>query len=310
MLIKGPPVEITDNLLMLGTSEYPLFLFRGASEGTVFEGGTSTMGPLLGQQLEKLGITKEFVRQAIITHAHPDHVMAVPLFREMFPGITVIASEIAAKTLSSPKAMSFFRQVDDAFTASLKKAGLVSEEHCGQGPVEGEIAIDRTVKEGDTIAVDAEVSFEVLETPGHSDCSLSFHEPGARILIISDATGYYIPEHDWWWPNYFVGYDSYMRSMRRLSGLEAEIVCLSHNGVIKGAGDAKAYFEAAISATQAYHDRIVDEARQGKALREIAGQLGREVYEKTQLLPLEFFQKNCALMVKQSLQHAGLSVEK
>ena len=35
MLVKNPPVEITSYLLMLGTNEYPLFLFKGGSGGTL-----------------------------------------------------------------------------------------------------------------------------------------------------------------------------------------------------------------------------------------------------------------------------------
>jgi glyoxylase-like metal-dependent hydrolase (beta-lactamase superfamily II) len=147
----------------------------------------------------------------------------------------------------------------------------------------------------------------VLETPGHSDCSLSFHEPARGILIISDATGYYLPEHEYWWPNYFTGYGAYLASMKRLAALGAEVLCLSHNGAITGAADVGAYFDGAIAATEAYHARIVADIQAGKSTRELAGQLGEEVYAKTQLLPVDFFQKNCAGLVKQSMAHAGIA---
>ena len=55
LLIMNPPVAITEDLLMLGTAAYPLYLFKGRGAGLLFEGGTSAMGPLLGQQLERLG---------------------------------------------------------------------------------------------------------------------------------------------------------------------------------------------------------------------------------------------------------------
>lgn len=309
MLIKDPPVEITDNLWMLGTNAYPLYLFKGQREGAIFEGGIGAMGPMLRQQMELLGISADFVKQVLITHGHPDHVMAVPLFREMFPGITVLASEAAAKVLSTEKALSFFRQVDEALTGSLIKAGLITEEHRPQPLAENRIPLDRTIKESDTIAVD-EVSFNVLETPGHSECSLSFYEPRQRILLISDASGYYLPEHNCWWPNYFLDYGTYLSSMERLAALGAEILCLSHNAVIEGAADVEAYFAGAIAATKEYHRRIIDEAKSGKSVRQIAEQLGSEVYEKTPLLPLDFFQKNCGVLVKQSLRHEGISVDK
>ena len=99
---------------------------------------------------------------------------------------------------------------------------------------------------------------------------------------------------------------AYVGSMERLSALGARVLCLSHNGVIQGAEDVRKYFEGAIASTREWHERIVREARGGKTVRQIAEELGSEVYEKTQLLPVEFFQKNCGLLVKNSLKHAGI----
>ena len=297
MLIRNPPVELAEGLWMLGTNEYPLFLVKGAGEAAIFEGGTGAMGQLVLEQMEQLGMAKALVKQLVVTHAHPDHVMAVPLFRQAFPGIAVLASDVAAKTLAAEKALAFFTKIDRALTDALLKAGRIADEHRPKPLAENRIAVDRIIEEGDAIAVDG-FSFRVLETPGHSDCSLSFHDPARKILIISDATGY------------FVDYGTYLSSIEHLAVLRAETLCLSHNAVIKGAEDVKAYFAAALAATKAYHDRIVAEARTGKPARGIAEALGAEIHEKTQLLPLGFFQKNCALLVKQSLQHEGISTDK
>jgi glyoxylase-like metal-dependent hydrolase (beta-lactamase superfamily II) len=306
MLIQNPPVAITDHLWMLGTNAYPLFLVQGEQDATIFEGGVGAMGPVLLEQMRSLGIRGDCVKQVVVTHAHPDHVMAVPLFRQAFPGIRVVASEVAAKTLAAEKALSFFCQVDATLTSSLLKAGAITDEHRPQVLPEKQIAVDRIVREGDAIPVAPGIAFSVLETPGHSDCSLSFHEPRAGILVISDATGYYMPEHGSWWPNYFTGYAAYVRSIERLTALDAEILCLSHNGAIRGGSDVQSYLRGALSATQEYHSRIIAEAKAGKPARQLAEELGAEVYQKTQLLPLDFFQKSCGLLVKQSLRHEGI----
>ncbi len=308
MLISNPPVQITDRLWMLGTNAYPLFLYRGDEGATLFEGGVGAMGPLLLEQLDKLGIAGDSVKQVVVTHAHPDHVMAVPLFRQAFPGVAVLASAAAAKTLSVEKAVGFFAKIDGMLTQSLLQAGLIAERHRPQPLAAPQIPVDRLLKEGDAVAVGGGVAFQVLETPGHSDGDLSFFEPAEKVLVLSDATGYYIPE-GYWWPNYFGDYATYLRSMERLAGLGANLLCLSHNGVIAGADDAAAYLRGAIAATVAYHQRIVADARGGKNPREIAEALGAEVHAKTQLLPLDFFQKNCALLVKQSLEHEGIVQE-
>jgi len=229
--------------------------------------------------------------------------MAVPAFRAMFDGVTVCASKPAAKTLAIEKAVRFFAKIDGILTESLIKAGSITEEHRPELLTENQITVDRILADGDTITVGG-LKFDVLAMPGHSDCSLSFHEPGAGFAIVSDVTGFYVPDFDYWWPGYFTDYEAYLESMRRLAGLDAKVVCLSHNGVIKGSDEVRAYFAAAIAATEAYHARILTEIEAGKSPDEIAGQLGAEVYEKKPLLPLDFFQKNCALLVKHSMEYA------
>jgi glyoxylase-like metal-dependent hydrolase (beta-lactamase superfamily II) len=196
--------------------------------------------------------------------------------------------------------------MDDALTGSLIKEGMIDQKHRRPPLSENRIAVDRVIQEGDAIEVDDGVSFQVLQTPGHSDCSLSFFEPDRKVLILSDATGYYMPEHDCWWANYFVDYGAYLSSIERLAGLGAEVLCLSHNAVIRGGDEAASYFERVLQATKDYHQRIVDEAKSGKSVREIAEALGSEVYEKKPLFPLDFFQKNCGILVKVSLRHEGI----
>jgi len=224
----------------------------------------------------------------------------------LFPGLSVVASNTAAATLGFDKAIAFFRQVDAALTDVLRKAGVVALDAAITALAENRIAVDRTVRDGDTLLI-GQREWTVLETPGHSDCSISLHEPAAGVLIISDATGYLFPAGDAWWPNYFSSYTAYVRSIERLAGLDAEIVCLSHNGAIRGREAVRSYFAGALDATRQYHERIVTETKAGKPARQIAEELGAEIHRQTPVLPLDFFQKNCSLMVRQSLKHEGLA---
>ena len=306
MLVKDPPVEVSPKLWMLGTNEYPFYLFRGRDQATLFEGGIRSTGPVLREQLQSLGVPADSLKQLVVTHAHPDHVMAVPAIRQLCPAVQVLASELAAQTLAAEKAVAFFCKLDEVLTGSLVRAGLVPDAGPPQPLTEPRIAVDRILQEGDAVVVDQGVAFQVLATPGHSDCLLSFHEPDAKVLIVSDTTGYYLPQLDYYWPNYFTDYGAYVRSIERLAGLDAEILCLSHNGVIRGAAAVAAFLANVLAVTKAYHTRIVDAAKAGQTVREIAATLGAEVYEKTPLMPLDFFQKNCALLVKQSLKHEGI----
>jgi 2-aminobenzoylacetyl-CoA thioesterase len=307
MLIQETPAEVGGQVWMLGTAAYPLYLVRGESEGAIFEGGINALGTLLTRQFDELGISPDYVRQAVITHAHPDHVMAVPMLRERFPKLTVAASAAAAATLGAEKAVGFFRKIDAALTDALQKAGKLADPAAPPPMAENRIAVDRMLREGDVISVE-DAAWTVLETPGHSDCSISLHDAAHGTLVISDATGYFLPAANRWWPNYFSGYGAYVRSMERLAALDAEIVCLSHNGAIRGREDVRAYFAGAIAATRAYHERIVSETKAGKPAQQIAQELGAEIHAQAPVLPVDFFQKNCSLLVKESVKHEGMAV--
>jgi len=308
MFIKNPPVRIADSLAMLGLNEYPMYLVSGDGAAAVFEGGAGPVGPVVAGQIDGIGIDPAQVRQIVVPHAHPDHVMAVPRLRELFPEAEVLASQPAAAVMANEKAIGFFTKMDDAVSESLVRDGTITEDQ-RRGPLpEPTIAVDRTIGEGDTIDVGG-TALKVLATPGHSECSLSFHDAAGGVLIASDAVPYYFPAEDVFWPNYFTSYADYLASLRRLKDLGAEVLCLGHHGAVQGADAVAAFLDRAIAATEAYHERIVRDAKAGKPVREIAEQLGAEVHAKTQLLPLDFFQKNCGLMVKLSMKHAGISAE-
>ena len=303
MIITNPPVALSDELWMLGSSAYPLYLVQSQQQAALFEGGTSAMAPLLQQQMRELGLDPQAVQMLVITHAHPDHVMAVPLLRCFLPRAAVAASTAAVRTLSAEKALALFAQIDQALTGALLSAGAIAPQHRCDTPREHQIPVDRLLQEGDVVTV-GDLGFQVLATTGHSDCSLSFYEPERKILLVSDATGYYLPQYDYWWPNYFADYGQYLQSMRRLAQLESELLCLGHNAVLIGCQTIAEYFDKAIQATERYHQRILELAASGQQVRPIAEELGAEVYQKTQLFPLEFFQKNCNVLVKNSLRYA------
>jgi glyoxylase-like metal-dependent hydrolase (beta-lactamase superfamily II) len=306
MIITNPPIAVSDNLLMLGTIDYPIYLVYEGGEAAVIEGGVGACGPVLEQQLTKFGVGRELVKQIVVTHGHPDHVMAVPAFRRMFPGAQVLASQIAAATMANEKAIGFFTKIDGALTSWLLGKGAITESQKPQPLAEPKMVVDRVLKDGDTADVGG-LKFNVLATPGHSDCSLSLFEPEREIAIVADVTGFYFPATKTWWPMYFSDYAAYLASNRRLAALEPEVLCLAHNAVITGGDEVKKYFEGAIASAEAYHKRIIDAVKAGKDPRALAGELGVEIHAVTGSLPVDFFQKNCSLLVKNSMKHEGLA---
>ena len=76
------------------------------------------------------------------------------------------------------------------------------------------------------------IAWRVIETPGHSPCHTSYFEMKERIVAIGDATGFYVPDKDVFWPNYFDSLEDYCDSILKLRELPAVIGVLSHNYIV------------------------------------------------------------------------------
>jgi CheY-like chemotaxis protein len=98
------------------------------------------MGPVLKEQLAALKIDPATVKQAIITHAHPDHVMAVPMFREL--ASVFLARTGRVQTASSgAEALERLRgEPVDLVVADLHMPDLDGAELCQQVKRDAELA--------------------------------------------------------------------------------------------------------------------------------------------------------------------------
>ena len=101
-------------------------------------------------------------------------------------------------------------------------------------PEDYQFEVDLVVKGEDILDLGDQVVWEIIETPGHSPCHISAFEKTDHTLVVGDATGFYVPEKDVFWPNYFVSLKNYLESIRKLATFPAERAVLSHNAVVEG----------------------------------------------------------------------------
>src|SRR5205823_91211 len=86
--------------------------------------------------------------------------------------------------------------------------------------------VDRVVEDGETLA-EVMGGLGVIATPGHTPGYISFWQPDRRILfcgdVIAAGLGIRLPS-----PTWTVDMDENRRSIKRLAGLDAAIVCFGH----------------------------------------------------------------------------------
>jgi glyoxylase-like metal-dependent hydrolase (beta-lactamase superfamily II) len=107
----------------------------------------------------------------------------------------------------------------------------------------------------------------VFNTPGHSSCHISLLEEKEKSFAIGDITGYYDPEMDIFWPNYFYSLEDYCKSIIKMMEIPADRILLSHNGAIEC--DSRRHLAKALKATEIYHNEMLDKLDKGQSNEEI-----------------------------------------
>lgn len=117
----------------------------------------------------------------LVSHTHYDHIGALPYILEEFPGAKVVGSEYAAYVFSRPGAREMIR-----------KLGVAAEMAYGTGDPEkiraDGVRIDITVRDGDEIDL-GDRRAVCIETPGHTNCCMSYAIEPDGVLFASESTG-------------------------------------------------------------------------------------------------------------------------
>ncbi len=265
--------KINDNLWYLGREESGIYVLEGQDSSIIINGGISFILPDVLQQMRDFGINMEKIKKLLILHSHFDHVGIVPYFKRTYPEIEVCASARAWNILTMPKAietMNTFGQL----VANQMGAGenLEAYDHQWRDDVSG-----TTVGEGDRIDLGG-VTLSIIETPGHSSCSITAYEPNMKALFASDAVG--IPFKETAFPSGNSNYTQYQESLEKLKSLEVDYLCADHYGYITGEEAGK------------FIDLSIEEARKMRAEIEDIYRKEGDIDAASSTITADFYKKN------------------
>ena len=294
------PLAITRNFYRLGMPAFPVYLSLGDS-GALIEGGTGGTADIIIRQIKELGVEPERIKYIILTHTHADHIGAVPRLKKIWPHLKVIASQIAADLLQSEEMLKGFVAMDRTLAEIMLAKGEIAE----LPPVLDNYAfsVDRVVKEGDKIDLGSGIVWAVYEAPGHSPCHIALFEETEKTLVTGDTTGFYVPDKDVFWPNYFQSLEAYCRSIRKLAALPARRAVLSHNYIVEDG--LKSFFGKAMLATEAYHLEMVRRSGNGNDIEKVAQEKAEWVSTITDDQPLSIMYTLSKVLIKRSQSEAA-----
>lgn len=208
------------DLFCLGSPETPLYLIKEGPSNVLVEGGVTRDLALVSYQLETLDIKKDSITHWFITHAHYDHCGLLEYLYPQFPNVTVFASE---------KAISNFR--NNKYTSKIRSLNaLISSIEIAPPMVSFKDIPYTCLKDEDQIYINQK-QWKVLETPGHSACSLSIYHEESQLVFVSDALGEYLGPGKWA-PLAFSDIGQFINSIHRIDGLPKKMMALGHHGVL------------------------------------------------------------------------------
>ena len=286
------PGKVREQLWFLGREESGVYFLQGRNECMIVGGGMSYLVPDLLEQFESFDIEETQVAKLLILHAHFDHVGIVPFFKRRHPKSEIYASARGWEILHMPKAINTINEFSREASKRMGKEMVYREYDLDwRDDVTG-----RTVSEGDRIDLgDLEVC--ILETPGHSSCSISAYVPQLKTLFPSDGGG--IPYKETILASGNSNFTRFQQSLEKLKDLDVEYICADHYGYVVG-DEAKDYIRKSIEAASQNRALIEETYRRTGDIEIATRELVSDFYEKNPdyLLSLEIFEGVYRQMVR------------
>ncbi len=300
------PLELTQNITLLGTEYFNLYLIKGETYA-IMEGGVSGITFPFLNQLNQLNIPPEAISHLIILHAHFDHMMVFPTLKERYPWMKIVSSGLNRAPFSSERIVAKIFDSDRKVTLALMERSLISEAP-NLTPY-ASFPLDIPVEEGSILDLGRGMKIRFVETPGHSpDCLSAFHEDG-EILFCSDGAGFYTPP-DFFRPNYWYKLDEAEKSIDRMMALNPNILCKGHYGAIMGREAVRKHLQKSRQSIEDFKTFVLEWIQRGGSVEEITKEV-TERYSKgfLQFFPPEDNFRLWRLLVKRTLDHFGIEIE-
>ena len=236
--------KIIDDFFALGNPSVPVYLLDGPVPA-VFDAGFTAFARDYEKGIRNI-LGDRRPSYLFLTHAHFDHVGAASYLKGVWPEMQICGSERSGEILARSGAVKLIRDLNDDARKLIREWGV----NAVYEPPFEPFNLDRILSPDDTIRLGKEYTVQALSTPGHTWDFMSYWVPEKKILVASEAvgtddgSGEIVTE-------FLVDYDAYRSSMKRLAGLDPQILCLGHRLILTGP-DAKRHIKNSLEQASDY----------------------------------------------------------
>ncbi|RJR21765.1 MAG: MBL fold metallo-hydrolase [Desulfobacteraceae bacterium] len=293
MMVQEPG-PISEHLIFLGDNRICMYLLMGERH-LLLGGGMSHAVPEIEEQLDRFDIDRSRIMGLVILHSHFDHCGAVPYFEKAYPQWEIMGSKGAEKIFGMEKAVKSIARLDKATRERYGVDGRFQDISLNfHAP-----ALTRTLKEGDRIDLGSGVEVSILETPGHSKCSITAYSPGLNLLFPSDAAPLPVLENGGFVVMANDSLPTYLQSLARMADLTVDGICYEHCGAILGPA-AQTALEESLKLTKEKIDFYRQALASGVDKRELAHSEVKKILDNSRfgLITEEILMQVCLSMLE------------
>jgi len=198
-------------------------------ELTLVDTGYPSFLPLIEHEIIKKGYEMKYLKNIIITHYDDDHIGSLYDFKEKYPWITIIASEVESTYISGEMKSERLVQAEAVLDNMPLEQLEFGKWFIKQLKDLMHVAIDQKVHDGDMILHN---ECRVVATPGHTSGHISLYFPKLNSVITGDAAanenkGLVIAN-----PHFCLNMDNAKHSLRKIQNLQADTYYCYHGGKI------------------------------------------------------------------------------
>jgi len=217
-------MKITNEIFQIGGGGYTsledaaVYLIDFGGHAAIVDAGCGRAQKKLLRNIRSCNIDPGQIELLLVTHCHFDHTGGVKALKDIIP-FQIIAHELEAP---------FLEEGDNTVTAAKWYGAEIEPFH-----------IDRKLT-GERENIDlGDRQIEAIHVPGHSPGSVVYftESEGLKILFAQDVHG---PIN----PIILSDRDDYLRSLKLMISLEADILCEGHFGVYRGKTEVKKFIKS------------------------------------------------------------------
>ncbi len=176
-----------------------------------------------------------------LSHSHYDHIGGLPYILDVWPQAKVIAAEKTDRVFRSKGACETIRRLSRE--AALTFSGDPEE------PDTDKLRVDIIAGDGDRIDLGSGQYIKVLETKGHTDCSLTYVFEPESIMFSSESTGV-IRNENVITSAILKSYDEAVSSARKCMAYKPKVLITPHYGVMRKEENISFFIWFLIAATR------------------------------------------------------------